>query len=183
MFLDFYFFIFCPQKIEITTPKSCIQLGVFFSLQPDCPKQHRTLVQVHVVPFWTPCHQLPCRQAGCQGRPTLKWTEQHDFSMPARLPPPDGLFDPLFWGLVVALAVTPSPAQLLHPSTSPLMLFPVHSKLTRPSQRDHTWTSQFQLIADVSADQTSYPFFKFFYPTISSRISDAGTELETKTNC
>ena len=31
---------FCPQKVEKTTPKSCIlmEVGIFFSLQPRLPK-------------------------------------------------------------------------------------------------------------------------------------------------
>jgi len=35
----------CPQKVEKTTPKSCVLKAVgrvFFLCSPDCPKQPRT---------------------------------------------------------------------------------------------------------------------------------------------
>ena len=42
----FYLFFFCPQKVEKTTPKSCLLMAVgrlFFSAAPTvCPKQPRT---------------------------------------------------------------------------------------------------------------------------------------------
>ena len=40
-FLESYF---CPQKVEKTTPKSCLLMAVgsFFLCSPDCPKQPRT---------------------------------------------------------------------------------------------------------------------------------------------
>ena len=50
-FLNFFKNIFmkikkkiCPQKVEKTTPKSCIlmAIGRFFLWSPDCPKQPRT---------------------------------------------------------------------------------------------------------------------------------------------